>query len=139
MPPQDFLDFRDKLFPASGFQSFQFPEIEILMGFEEALLDHGGQVRSLDHIAKMAGECAAGARAWRHIEKARKERTLRSALHNWLYGSSIPGSTPADTQDEEVVQEFISAYLEAIRDLCLPKTSSRSTSHKINNIPVDLL
>ena len=64
----------------------------------------------------MAGECAAGARAWRHIEQARKERTLRSAFHNWLYGCSIQGSTPSDTKDEEVVQEFISEYLGAIRE-----------------------
>ena len=26
-----------------------------------------------------------------------------------------------------------------LEQLCLPKTSSRSTSHRINNIPVDLL
>jgi tryptophan 2,3-dioxygenase len=30
--PQGFLDFRDKLVPASGFQSFQMRELEILLG-----------------------------------------------------------------------------------------------------------
>lgn len=32
MTPQEFLDFRDYLFPASGFQSFQFRLIEIKIG-----------------------------------------------------------------------------------------------------------
>ena len=32
----DFLEFRDKLVPASGFQSIQFREIEIRMGITEA-------------------------------------------------------------------------------------------------------
>lgn len=32
MTPLDFLDFRNYLFPASGFQSFQFRKIEVLLG-----------------------------------------------------------------------------------------------------------
>src|SRR5262245_58497332 len=36
LTPQDFLDFRDKLTPASGFQSFQLREIEILLGLDDA-------------------------------------------------------------------------------------------------------
>lgn len=35
MTPLDFLDFRNYLFPASGFQSFQFRMIENLMGLPE--------------------------------------------------------------------------------------------------------
>lgn len=34
MTPLDFLDFRDYLIPASGFQSIQFKEIEILLGLK---------------------------------------------------------------------------------------------------------
>ena len=36
MHPADFLEFRDFLVPASGFQSFQFRQIEILLGTNEA-------------------------------------------------------------------------------------------------------
>jgi tryptophan 2,3-dioxygenase len=36
MTPMDFLDFRDNLMPASGFQSFQFREIEYLSGLKDA-------------------------------------------------------------------------------------------------------
>lgn len=34
MTPLDFMDFRDYLIPASGFQSIQFKEIEILLGLK---------------------------------------------------------------------------------------------------------
>lgn len=34
MTPQDFLEFRDYLFPASGFQSFQFRKLEIILGLQ---------------------------------------------------------------------------------------------------------
>ncbi|MEM8907078.1 MAG: tryptophan 2,3-dioxygenase family protein [Bacteroidota bacterium] len=36
MTPLDFLDFRGHLFPASGFQSYQFRMIENLLGLEES-------------------------------------------------------------------------------------------------------
>ena len=36
MTPLDFLDFRKYLFPASGFQSFQFRKMECLLGLPEA-------------------------------------------------------------------------------------------------------
>lgn len=34
MTPLDFLDFRNFLFPASGFQSFQFREMEVMLGLK---------------------------------------------------------------------------------------------------------
>ena len=35
MTPLDFLDFRNYLFPASGFQSFQFRKVEAILGLQE--------------------------------------------------------------------------------------------------------
>lgn len=44
MTPLDFLDFRNYLFPASGFQSFQFRAIECLLGLpEEQRMTYYGQ------------------------------------------------------------------------------------------------
>ncbi len=44
MTPLDFLDFRNYLFPASGFQSFQFRQIECLLGLpEDQRLTYFGQ------------------------------------------------------------------------------------------------
>ncbi|MEO1435933.1 MAG: tryptophan 2,3-dioxygenase family protein [Bacteroidota bacterium] len=43
MTPLDFLDFRNYLFPASGFQSFQFRKIENLLGLPDSeRLTYGG-------------------------------------------------------------------------------------------------
>ena len=36
MTPLDFLDFRDYLFPASGFQSYQFRVVETMLGLQSA-------------------------------------------------------------------------------------------------------
>lgn len=113
--PQEFLAFRDKLFPASGFQSFQFPEIEILLGLEEALLATTGNTRSLDHIRTMASQSEAGAWAWSRIENIRREKTLRSALYEWLERWPIPRVTGRDTTSRTQVDEFLESYLGAIR------------------------
>jgi tryptophan 2,3-dioxygenase len=111
--PQEFLAFRDKLFPASGFQSFQFPEIEILLGLEEALLATTGNTRSLDHIRMMASQCESGAHAWSRIENVRREKTLRSALYEWLQRWSIPRLSGQDAATG--AEDFLHSYLDAIR------------------------
>lgn len=94
LTPQDFLAFRDKLVPASGFQSFQMREIEVLLGLEDA--DRAAElgVAPLDAIRKLADQSPAGALAWARIEAARQEETLRTALHNWLYRTPIQGRAP---------------------------------------------
>jgi len=113
--PQEFLAFRDKLFPASGFQSFQFPEIEILLGLEEALLATTGNTRSLDHIRLMASQSEAGARAWSRIENVRSEKTLRSALYEWLERRPIPRLGSRSAANATGVDHFLQSYLGAIR------------------------
>ncbi len=49
MTPLDFLDFRNYLFPASGFQSFQFRSIECLLGLPESqrITYHGQKYHSV--------------------------------------------------------------------------------------------
>ena len=59
LAPQDFLAFRDKLVPSSGFQSFQMREIEILMGLEDAKRIRYGGIDPLQHIQEVAHEMSA--------------------------------------------------------------------------------
>jgi len=73
MTPMDFLDFRDMLRPASGFQSWQFKEIEAKLGlkFEHR---HGkeyytSQLRE-EHI--------------RLIKKAENQKNLLQLVNEWL-------------------------------------------------------
>jgi tryptophan 2,3-dioxygenase len=111
MTPQGFLDFRDKLVPASGFQSFQLREIEIVMGLAEQRRVRYGGVDPLRHIAEAAGDNPGGAFARARIEAARSERTLLHALEDWLYRTPIQGSSPEDPEDEETVDAFLADYL----------------------------
>lgn len=112
LTPLDFLDFRDKLIPSSGFQSFQMRELEILLGLEESQRITYGKIQPLDHIKKLAASSPGGAKAWAHISRAREETTLRAALHEWLYRTPIQGSSPGDAGDDDAVRGFLDTYLE---------------------------
>jgi tryptophan 2,3-dioxygenase len=102
-----FLEFRDKLFPASGFQSYQFPQIEIVLGLEEALKEVYGRDRTLDHISRLADTDEGAKIAWTHIQESRGQQTIRSVVRNWLaqYADSIFGA------DENVRTEFVQTYM----------------------------
>ena len=65
MAPRDFLDFRQQLAPASGFQSVQFREIEFLSGLPDR--------RYLDLLETSSDERA-------RLERRLSEPTLRSAF-----------------------------------------------------------
>ena len=97
--PRDYLEFRDKLFPASGFQSFQMREMEILLGLEESKRARLGEVSALKYLQDLAPRSAGGQHAWSKVEAAGEEITLRAALHRWLYRTPIYGSTPSDDND----------------------------------------
>ena len=60
MTPQDFLDFRAALAPASGFQSVQFRELEFLSGLKDPRFV--SRFRSLTEAEHAWGR----RRAWRH-------------------------------------------------------------------------
>src|SRR5215470_1690045 len=73
MTPMDFLDFRDILRPASGFQSWQFKELEATLGLKYA--QRYGQEY---YISKLRTE---------EIEKIRKaegEQSLLDLVNIWL-------------------------------------------------------
>jgi tryptophan 2,3-dioxygenase len=73
MTPMDFLDFRDMLRPASGFQSWQFKELEAKLGlkFEHR---HGKEY----YTAQLRPEQVA------IIKKAEDSKSLLELLNGWL-------------------------------------------------------
>ncbi|MCO4745148.1 MAG: tryptophan 2,3-dioxygenase [Proteobacteria bacterium] len=116
LTPQDFLAFRDKLIPSSGFQSFQMRELEILMGLDESQRIKYGEINPLEHIKKMGGKTPAGTLAWDRIVQARSEGSLLGALNEWLYRTPIQGSQPDDDNDEQVVNDFLESYMAAAHE-----------------------
>ncbi len=110
---RDFLAFRDKLFPASGFQSFQMREVEILLGMPASDREKLGNQNTLDYIKALAERSPAGALAWGRIQQAISEMTLKDALDTWLHRTPIQGSTADMPGDSEVIEAFLGDYLEA--------------------------
>ncbi len=113
LTPQDFLAFRDKLIPASGFQSFQMREMEILLGLDGAQRVDSGFGDPLAAIRTLGEGSPSGRVAIDHLERALAEPSLRSGLHTWLHRAPIQGSTPQDAGDEQVVDRFVEGYLAA--------------------------
>jgi tryptophan 2,3-dioxygenase len=120
LTPQDFLSFRDKLVPASGFQSFQIRELELRLGLTSAQRERYGETDALAHIKGLADRSPAGARAWAHISAAQADAdaglTLRAVVEDWLARTPIEGSTPGHPADSAVVDHFIDGYLAALDD-----------------------
>lgn len=115
MTPQGFLDFRDKLVPSSGFQSFQMREIEILLGLEQSDRDALGLPDPLEQFRKLDSTSSPSAKlAQKRIEAVSIEKTLKEAIDDWLARTPIQGSLPSDTNDERAVDEFIQDYLKAV-------------------------
>jgi tryptophan 2,3-dioxygenase len=116
LTPQDFLGFRDKLIPASGFQSFQMREVESLLGLAPQNRPLYGNVDPLDHLREKAHHSPGGPQVLASLERSSSEQSLRLALHEWLYRTPIQGSSPDDAGDDEIVESFLGAYLEAHED-----------------------
>jgi tryptophan 2,3-dioxygenase len=81
MSPQDFLQFRSNLSPASGFQSVQFREVEFLSGLK--------QQNYLAHLGETDDERA-------RLERRLGEPTLWDAFRDLLTANELP--MPADDE-----------------------------------------
>jgi len=92
LEPQDFLNFRDELGTASGFESFQMREMESLMG-----------MKWID--GKSVGK-----------EDSSEEKSLYDVTCDWLERTPIQGSVPNSSDDESHVNTFIEEYIEAHRE-----------------------
>lgn len=92
LEPQDFLNFRDELGTASGFESFQMREMESLMG--KKWID--GKPIGKDEST---------------------EKSLYEVTCDWLQRTPIQGSTPDSSNDNEEVNTFIKQYIEAHKNL----------------------
>jgi tryptophan 2,3-dioxygenase len=130
MTTRDYLAFRDKLSGASGFQSAQMREIEILMGLPEAErvpLGHEGS-----YLTALREHDGSESPALRRVRARLADRpTLRDAILEWIYRTPIQGSTPSSPDDAARVRAFAESYLAAheravARGLALAQAQSLS-------------
>jgi tryptophan 2,3-dioxygenase len=109
---REFLAFRDKLIPASGFQSAQLRQIEILLGLEEreriALGVEGGYLEALrSHDGRPSP-------AYERVEaQLAEKRTVRDAIEAWLWRTPIDGCGPGDKDAEARLTGFLERFLAA--------------------------
>jgi tryptophan 2,3-dioxygenase len=109
---RDYLAFRDKLNPASGFQSAQLREIEILAGMPEEDRIPLGQEKS--YLQMLLNADGTPSSAYLRVQRRLADRpTLRDAVTAWIYRTPIQGSTPDDPDDALAVARFIDRYCDA--------------------------
>ncbi|HYC77473.1 MAG TPA: tryptophan 2,3-dioxygenase family protein [Planctomycetota bacterium] len=94
MTPLSFLAFRDAITPASGFQSVQFREVEILLGADEA---RRAVAQGVFDGLLSRGEAE-------RLRARLDETTLKDALLDWL------GRTPIRRAYPEFAAEFAAAF-----------------------------
>src|SRR5690606_9886131 len=105
-----YLAFRDKLSPASGFQSAQMREIEVLLGLEAGeRLAFGHEASFLDALR---GPDGTPSPAEQRVRRRMADRpTLKEAVYAWLARTPIDGSRPGSEDDEAAVRDFIARFL----------------------------
>jgi tryptophan 2,3-dioxygenase len=98
MRPSDFLEFRNNLKPASGFQSWQFRELEFLSGWKDKAFLHHHKEDAL---------------AVRHLQKRWEEPSLRDAFFDLLrrHGFPIPpGSEFEGEAQRQCINELLKIH-----------------------------
>ncbi|MEA9563076.1 tryptophan 2,3-dioxygenase family protein [Xanthomonas sp. WHRI 8932A] len=108
MTARDFLEFRERLTPASGFQSAQLREIEILLGLEDAQRISIGAGSYRDALKLPDGSPSTAAQ--RVEARAKAGPSLKQSLYAWLTRLPIDGATTPTAKER-----FARRYIQAMR------------------------
>ncbi|MEO6709258.1 MAG: tryptophan 2,3-dioxygenase family protein [Planctomycetota bacterium] len=121
---REYLAFRDKLMGASGFQSAQLRQIEILFGLDEkdriALGPEGSYLEAL--------KAADGSRSIAHarVSAALEDKpTLKEAIDAWLYRTPIDGVGPESKNAQSELERFAGGFL-AAHSTAVDRSASRA-------------
>lgn len=104
MTPMDFLDFRDMLRPASGFQSWQFKELEAKLGLKYE--DRYGMEYYISQLRKEHVDI---------IRKAENNRSLLELINDWL--ERMPLAPPLEKTEDSFWQVYKRNYADSLADL----------------------
>jgi tryptophan 2,3-dioxygenase len=129
---RDYLAFRDKLIGASGFQSAQLREIEILLGLDDDLrISCAGESSYKDWLRGPKGD---GSPALDRVESRIAEgASYKAALYEWLARTPIDGAT-----SPEAVERYIERYLDAHRKQAAALLAS-AREHRSSETDISLL
>lgn len=109
---REYLTFRDKLMPASGFQSAQLRQIEILFGLSESdriSLGVGG-----DYLNALKDPAGGDSPALRRVQSALADTpNLKDAIDSWLERTPIDGFQPGSPGEPAALDDFVERFLEA--------------------------
>lgn len=104
---RDYLEFRDRLIHASGFQSAQLREIEILLGLDDTLRVPYG--RMTDYKEALATGHAKSPALSRVESRIATGPSLKTVLYEWLSRTPIEGSDNTESSNR-FIEAFIRAY-----------------------------
>jgi tryptophan 2,3-dioxygenase len=111
---RDFLAFRDKLFPASGFQSAQLRQIEIVLGLEESERIGLGASGEQGYLAALRAHDGAESTALRAVQKELEGGlSLKHAIDEWLYRTPIDGVDDKHPGSAGELDAFLAKFLAA--------------------------
>ena len=116
LTPQGFLAFRDGLGSASGFESYQMREFEILLGLEDA--DRIGGMDPLETFRRMAKRGEEHREVLAKLEDASSRPSLAESLMLWVERTPIMGSVFGSDNDQESVMQYVDSHLEAHKGIC---------------------
>ncbi len=109
---REYLGFRNKLMPASGFQSAQLRQIEIVLGLsDEERIPLGPGEDYLDALRAHDGSESVAMR--QVLAERRGGPNLLEAVENWLHRTPIDGVGPNGSGSRAVVDRFVEAYVAA--------------------------
>ena len=112
MTTRDYLAFRDKLGTASGFQSGQLREIEILLGLPDVeRLPLGSAEAGNNYLEALRTADGKPSSAYHRVQLRLADKpSLREAIREWLYRTPIQGSVPGQADDARAVAGFVEEY-----------------------------
>ncbi|MDF1837024.1 MAG: tryptophan 2,3-dioxygenase family protein [Planctomycetota bacterium] len=109
LPPREYLKFRGKLMPASGFQSAQVRQLEILLGLaEDERIAFGAEG---SHLAALRGKGGAETEASRRVAASMADLpTLKDAVLAWLERTPIGGADHHAGSHEEFIDQYLATH-----------------------------
>ncbi len=109
---REYLAFRDKLMGASGFQSAQLRQIEIVFGLDDAQrIPLGVEPSYLEALRSHDGKSSP---ALARVKSQLADKpSFKEAIESWLFRTPIDGSGPNDKHAAKRLSEFVARFLES--------------------------